>query len=108
MMVGCFCAEACTAAVLVLCVSLAVLSTVLGAWSVRCVGRVDWVDGGRFPSCVFLGGARRLEISPCNTGGGRIGDSGMRRGALVHVTLVTVMQALLCAWVCVAAMPAPC
>ena len=67
MMVGCFCAEACTAAVLVLCVSLAVLSIVLGAWSVRCVGRVGWVDCRCFLSFVFLGGARRLELSPCNT-----------------------------------------
>ena len=64
-MVGCCCAEACTAAVL--CVSRAVLSVVLGAWSVRCVGRVDWVDCRCFLSFVFLGGARRLELSPCNT-----------------------------------------
>ena len=52
---------------LVLCVSRAVLSIVLGAWSVRCVGRVDWVDCRCFLSFVFLGGARRLELSPCNT-----------------------------------------
>ena len=52
---------------LVLCVSRAVLSIVLGAWSVRCVGWADWVDGRCFPSLVFLGDARRLELSPCNT-----------------------------------------
>ena len=48
-------------------VSLAVLSVVLGAWSARCVGRVDWVDCRCFLSFVFLSGARRLELSPCNT-----------------------------------------
>ena len=51
---------------LVLCVSRAVLSIVLGAWSVRCVSRVDWVDCRCFLSFVFLSGARRLELSPCN------------------------------------------
>ena len=68
-MVGC-CAEACMAAVLtgtVLCVSRAVLSVVLGAWSVRFVGWADWVDCRCFLCFVFLGVARRLEISPCNT-----------------------------------------
>ena len=40
---------------------------VLGAWSVRCVGWADWVDCRCFLSFVFLGVARRLEISPCNT-----------------------------------------
>ena len=65
-MVGCW-AEACTAAVLLLCVSRAVLSVVLGAWSVRFVGWADWVDCRCFLSFVFLGVARRLEISPCNT-----------------------------------------
>ena len=52
---------------LVLCVSRAVLSVVLGAWSVRFVGWADWVDCRRFLSFVFLGVARRLELSPCNT-----------------------------------------
>ena len=51
---------------LVLCVSLAVISIVLGAWSVRCVDRVDWVDCRCFLSVVVLGGARRLELSLCN------------------------------------------
>ena len=65
MMVGCCCAEACTAAVL--CASWAVLSVVLGAWSVRCVRWADWVDCRCFLYFVFLGDARRLELSPCNT-----------------------------------------
>ena len=52
---------------LVLCVSRAVLSVVLGAWSVRFVGWADWVDCRCFLSFVFLGVARRLELSPCNT-----------------------------------------
>ena len=52
---------------LVLCVSRAVLSVVLGAWSVRFVGWADWVDCRGFLSFVFLGVARRLELSPCNT-----------------------------------------
>ena len=47
----------------------AVLSIVLGAWSVRCVGRVARVDCRCFLSFVFLSGARRLELSPCNTDG---------------------------------------
>ena len=51
----------------VLCVSRAVLSVVLGAWSVRFVGWADWVDCRCFFSFVFLGVARRLELSPCNT-----------------------------------------
>ena len=50
-----------------LCVSQAVLSVVLGAWSVRFVGWADWVDCRCFLSFVFLGVARRLELSPCNT-----------------------------------------
>ena len=50
-----------------LCVSRAVLSVVLGAWSVRRVGWADWVDCRCFLSFVFLGNARRLELSPCNT-----------------------------------------
>ena len=52
---------------LVLCVSLAVLSVVLGAWSVRFFGWADRVDCRCFLSSVFLGVARRLELSPCNT-----------------------------------------
>ena len=52
-----------------LCVSRAVLSVVLGAWSVRFVGWADWVDCSCFLSFVFLGVARRLELSPCNTVG---------------------------------------
>ena len=51
----------------VLCVSRAVLSVVVGAWSVRCVGWADWVDCRCFLSFVFLGDAWRLELSPCNT-----------------------------------------
>ena len=42
------------------------LSVVRGAWSVRCVGWADWVDCRCFLSFVFLGDARRLELSPCN------------------------------------------
>ena len=52
---------------LVLCVSRAVLSAVLGAWSVRFVGWAAWVDCRCLLSFVFLGVARRLELSPCNT-----------------------------------------
>ena len=52
---------------LVLCVSQAVLSVVLGAWSVSFVGWADFVDCRCFLSFVFLGVARRLELSPCNT-----------------------------------------
>ena len=52
---------------LVLCVSWAVLSVVLGALSVRFVGWADWVDCRCFLSFVFLGVARSLELSPCNT-----------------------------------------
>ena len=51
---------------LVLCVSRAVLSVVLGAWSVRFAGWADWVDCRCFLSFVFLGVARCLELSPCN------------------------------------------
>ena len=36
----------------------------LGAWSVRFVG---WVACSCFLSFVFLGVARRFELSPCNT-----------------------------------------
>ena len=67
MMVGC-CAEACTAVVLIGVMRLpGCLSVVIGAWSVRCVGWADWVDCSCFLSFVFLGDARRLEHSPCNT-----------------------------------------
>ena len=52
---------------LVVCVSRAVLSVVLGARSVRFVGWADWVDCRCFLSFVFLGVAKRLELSPCNT-----------------------------------------
>ena len=55
------------ARLLVLCVCRAVLSVVLGAWSVRFIGWADWVDCRCFLSFVFLGVARRLELSPCNT-----------------------------------------
>ena len=40
-----------------------------GSWSVRFVGWADWVDCRCFLSFVFLGVARRLELSPCNTHG---------------------------------------
>ena len=40
-----------------------------GAWSVRFVGWADWVDCRCFLSFVFLGVARPLELSPCNTKG---------------------------------------
>ena len=39
----------------------------LGAWSVRFVGWADWVDCRCFLSFVFLGVARYLERSSCNT-----------------------------------------
>ena len=57
---------------LVLWVSRAVLSVVLGAWSVRFVGWADWVDCRCFLSFVFLGVARRLELSPCTTPASRL------------------------------------
>ena len=38
----------------------------LGAWSVRCVVWADWIDCRCFLSLVFLGDARRLELTPCN------------------------------------------
>ena len=37
--------------------------------TVRFVGWADWVDCRCFLSFVFLGVARRLELSPCNTMG---------------------------------------
>ena len=65
-MVGCCCAEACMAAVLIGVMRLPGCPFD-SAWSVRCVGRVDWVACRCFLSFVFLGGARRLELSPSNT-----------------------------------------
>ena len=65
-MVGCCCAEACTAAVLLGVMRLPGCPFG-GAWSVRFVGWADWVDCRCFLSFVFLGVARRLELSPCNT-----------------------------------------
>ena len=74
---------------LVLCVSRAVLSVVLGAWSVRFVGWADWVDCRCFLSFVFLGVARCLELSPCNTLGRilhNVGTSQLkRRGCIIHM-----------------------
>ena len=43
------------------------VSIVLGAWSVRCVGWAGWVGCRCFLPFVFLGGAGRLELSPCKT-----------------------------------------
>ena len=65
--------------------------------SVRFVGWADWVDCRCFLSFVFLGVARRLELSPCNTPRGHrrrisdtikhtgpnnqvVGEAGFRRG----------------------------
>ena len=63
---GSCCAEACTAAVLTGVMRLP--GCPFGsAWSVRFVGWADWVDCRCFLSFVFLGVARRLELSPCNT-----------------------------------------
>ena len=66
--------KVCTAAVLIAVMRLdswGAVSIVLGAWSVSCVdgrsGLMVWVDCRCFLSIVFLGGARRLELSPCNT-----------------------------------------
>ena len=44
----------------------------VGAWSVRCVDWADWVDCRCFLSFVYLGDARRLELSPCNTQYGNV------------------------------------
>ena len=68
-MAGCYCAEACTAAVLigVMCLPGCPFGS---AWCLVCeVCRLtlDWVDCRSFLSFVFLGGARRLELSPFNT-----------------------------------------
>ena len=64
--------EACTAAVLVAAVlvgvmrldSWAALSIVPGTWSVSCAGWQSFGLIAGFLSFVFLGGARRLELSP--------------------------------------------
>ena len=67
-MAGCCCSEACTAAVLIGVMRLPACDS---AWCLVCeVCRltVDCVTACRcFLSFVFLGGARRLELSPCNT-----------------------------------------
>ena len=68
-MAGCCCAEACTAAVLIGALRLPGCPFD-SAWCLVCeVCRltVDWVDCRYFLSFVFLGGARRLELSTCNT-----------------------------------------
>ena len=88
MMAGCCCAEACTAAV---------INGVMrlpgcrfdGAWCLVCeVCRltIDWVDCTCFLSFVFLGGARRLELSPC---------SNRQRGSGPHRSLVQTRFPLL-------------
>ena len=71
-MAGCCCAEAFTAAVLIGVMRL-LRCPFDSAWYFVCeVCRltVDWVDCKCLLSFVFLGGARRLELSPCNTRGG--------------------------------------
>ena len=68
MMAGC-CAEACTAVVLIGVMRLPGCPFD-SAWFLVCeVCRLTavWVDCRCFLSFVFLGGARRLELSPCNT-----------------------------------------
>ena len=68
-MAGCCCAEECTAAVLIG-VMLLPGCPFDSAWCLACeVCRlsVDWVDCRCFLSFVLLGGARHLELSPCNT-----------------------------------------
>ena len=68
-MAGYFCAEACTAAVLIGVMRLPACPFD-SAWCFVCeVCRltVDWVDCRCFLSFVILGGDRRLEISSCNT-----------------------------------------
>ena len=68
-MAGCCCAEACTAAVLIRVMRLPGCPFD----SARCLGcelcrlMVDWVDCRCLLSFVSLGGARRLELSPCST-----------------------------------------
>ena len=68
-MAGSCCAEACTAAVLIGVMHLPGCPFD-SAWCLVCEVcqlAVDWVDCRCFLSFVFLGGARRLEISPRNT-----------------------------------------
>ena len=68
-MAGCCCAEACTVAVVTGVMRLPGCPFD-SAWCLVCeVCRltVDCVDCRCFLSFVFLGGARRLELSPCNT-----------------------------------------
>ena len=69
-MAGCCCAEACMAAVLIGVVHLPGCPFD-SAWCLVCEVRwltVDWVDCRCLLSFVFLGGAGRLELSPCKTG----------------------------------------
>ena len=73
LMVGCCYPEACTAAVFIGVMRLPGCPfgsawCTKHAWSVRFVGWANWVDYRCFLSFVFLGVARRLELSPCNTG----------------------------------------
>ena len=68
-MAGCCCAEACTAVVLIGVMRLPGCPFDI-AWCLVCeVCRltVDCVDCKSFLSFVFLGGASRFELSPCNT-----------------------------------------
>ena len=69
MMAGCCGAEACTDAVLIGVMHLPACRFDI-AWclvSEVCRLMVDWVDCRCFLSFVFVGGARRLELSPCHT-----------------------------------------
>ena len=71
MIAGCCCAETCTAAVLIGVMRFSAAGSPFdNAWCLVCeVWRltVDWVDCRCLLSFVFLGGARRLMLSPCNT-----------------------------------------
>ena len=62
----------------------------VGAWSVRCVGWVDWVNCRCLLSFVFLGSARRLELSPCNKIAGM--DS-LRQTTLIKIDGKSVLTA---------------
>ena len=65
-MANCCCAEVCTAAVLIGVMRLPGCPF-YSAWCLVCAVcqlTVDWVDCRWFLSFVFLGGARRLELSP--------------------------------------------
>ena len=68
-MAGRCCAEACTADLLIGVMRLSGCPFDSAWCLVREVCRltVDWVDCRCFLSFVFLGGARRLELSPCTT-----------------------------------------